>query len=109
MSKRVDDTFAERLLRACRHAGVAYSQTAIADLIGENKQTVDHWMNKGTTPRPTTLFTLASKLRVDAEWLVTGDGEAPPEPDKNQHQIAVVKNSTVSPKSGKKEHKIKKS
>lgn len=108
MSKRVDEGFAERLLLACRHAGVSYSQTAIADLISENKQTVDHWMNKGTTPRPSTLFTLAGKLGVDAQWLATGDGKPPPPRPGWSHELASVTNSTVRRNSGKKEHKIKK-
>jgi transcriptional regulator with XRE-family HTH domain len=109
VSKRVDEDFAVRLLEACRHAGVAYSQTAIADLIGENKQTVDHWMNKGTTPRPATLFTLAGKLGVDAQWLGTGAGKPPPRRPGTHHESVVVTNSTIHRSSGKKEQKIKKS
>jgi transcriptional regulator with XRE-family HTH domain len=81
MSKDLDD-FGTRLLQACRHAGVAYSQSAIGHLIDTNKQTVENWM-KGTVPRADTLFRLADALEVDARWLATGAGIAPG--DSRQH------------------------
>lgn len=71
MSKKIDIDFGERLRQSAEKAGVAYSQTAIADYLGVRKQNVDGWM-KGSLPRADQLFDMADKLKVDPRWFATG-------------------------------------
>lgn len=77
VSRTIDKDFSDRLMSAAQHAGIPYKQTALGDFLGINKQTVDVWMN-GSVPRADTIFDIADKLRVDARWLATGDGEMIP-------------------------------
>ena len=80
MSNKVDD-FPDRLMKAAAHAGIPYSQAAIAGFLGEglNRQTVDTWMN-GSVPKADTLFWTADKFGVDPRWFATGTGEMLPRP-----------------------------
>lgn len=108
MSKKMDGTFAARLLLACNHQGVPYSQQGIADLLDlpDGRSRVDHWINKGVVPRAAIMFKLARKLGVDAyfEWFATGDGMPPPWLDAAAHNaIASVNEVTGQFKSGRME------
>ena len=78
MSKELDTGsggFSARLKQAAEHAGVPYSQQAIASQIREDRRKVDGWMKNDSLPRADVLFTLAERLGVDARWLATGRGE----------------------------------
>lgn len=66
--------FSERLKKACDHSGIGWSQTAIGRALGVSKQTAERWMGDGK-PSADTLFAVADKLKVDARWLATGEGE----------------------------------
>lgn len=67
------EPFRDRLRKAAAHAGVDYSQTAIAKSLGVMKQTVDRWMGDGE-PRPAMVFHIGDKWHVDPRWLATGEG-----------------------------------
>lgn len=68
--------FRDRFKLAAKHAGVEYSQTAIAlSLDLERKQTVDRWMGDGL-PSVKMLYRIADKWGVDPRWLGTGEGSS---------------------------------
>src|SRR3954462_12797494 len=56
--------FNERLREAARHAGVDWSQTAVAKALGYTKQTVDRWFGTGE-PKPAQIFNIADRWNVD--------------------------------------------
>lgn len=66
--------FNDRLREAARHAGVDWSQTAVAKALGYTKQTVDRWFGTGE-PKPAQIFNIADRWKVDPRWLATGDGD----------------------------------
>jgi transcriptional regulator with XRE-family HTH domain len=66
--------FNERLREAARHAGVEWSQTAVAKALGYTKQTVDRWFGTGE-PKPAQIYNIADRWKVDARWLATGEGD----------------------------------
>jgi len=66
--------FNDRLREAARHAGVDWSQTAVAKSLGYSKQTVDRWFGPGE-PKPAQVFAIAEKWKVSPKWLATGDGQ----------------------------------
>lgn len=78
MSKNVD-TFAGRLEIACSDAGIAFSPTAIGDLVEMRRQSAALWM-QGSLPRADVLYRLADALRCDSRWLATGHGDRRPKP-----------------------------
>lgn len=74
MSRKIDNDFSVRLMKAAEHARIPYKQTALGDFLDVNKQTVDQWMS-GSLPRADKMFDVAGRLGVNARWLATGDGE----------------------------------
>lgn len=71
-------TFKDRLQEAARHAGVEFSQAAIARSLGiERRQTVDRWL-EDSVPRQEMIFHIATCWKVDPVWLGTGKGNMVP-------------------------------
>lgn len=69
--------FRDRLKLAAKHAGVEYSQTAIAQSLGVSKQTVDQWMGDGR-PSAEMIYLIADKWKVSPRWLQLDQGEMLP-------------------------------
>lgn len=69
--------FNDRLKSAARHAGVEWSQTAVAKSLGYSKQTVDRWFGPGE-PKPAQIFSIAELWKVSPRWLATGAGPMVP-------------------------------
>jgi hypothetical protein len=68
-------TFKDRLKRAADHAGVEFSQAAIAKSLGiRRRQTVDRWF-EDSEPRQDMIFHIAATWKVNSEWLGTGAGD----------------------------------
>lgn len=81
--------FRDRLKQAAKHAGVEFSQTAIAKSLGlKNKQTVDRWMGDGM-PSPEMIYRIADAWRVDPRWLATDEGDMLPS-SRTAHQPTAV-------------------
>lgn len=71
-------TFKDRLQQAAQHAGVEFSQAAIARSLGiERRQTVDRWF-EDSVPRQEMVFHIATSWKVDPVWLGTGKGSMLP-------------------------------
>lgn len=89
--------FRDRLKEAAKHAGVEYSQTAIAKSLEVSKQTVDQWMANGR-PTPETIFRIADKWRLNPRWLAIGDGEMSSKTLRQQVAVYSVTEGELSPK-----------
>lgn len=77
MNQTKDDDFSgfrERLTGAFAESGMSKSDLARA--IGESPQLLNRWMNSGqkTLPAASYVARLASALRVNVLWLITGEG-----------------------------------
>jgi transcriptional regulator with XRE-family HTH domain len=67
--------FRDRLRLAAKHAGVEYSQTAIAKSLKRvGKQTVDRWMADGM-PSAEMLYHIADTWKVNPRWLAVEQGD----------------------------------
>lgn len=46
-----------------------------AEMIGATSKNIDDWVNKGHTPKGEQLLKFYSKLNINLNWLLAGDGE----------------------------------
>jgi transcriptional regulator with XRE-family HTH domain len=65
--------FSKNLKRLLRERGI--SQKAVADLLGLNPSVVHDWLNGGTPRDPAVLLKLCRTLKIDFQWLMTGEAK----------------------------------
>lgn len=65
-----------RINSAMKSAGL--TQTSLAELMGVTPQAVQKWVKAGNGPKGSRLAKLASILKVNANWIITGEGEKYP-------------------------------
>lgn len=67
-------TFAHRLRELMSTHSL--TQIELASLIGLSQSRVSDWLNSKALPQPRSMRALATALRVDATWLLTGESRA---------------------------------
>lgn len=82
-----------RIEAAMRDAG--HTQTSLAELMGVTPQAVQQWVKGKSHPKGERLKRLASILKADVNWLITGDGDA-----HYKRRIDDSSNAGIAPKLG---------
>lgn len=67
-------TFADRLKMAMEKAGIA-TYKELAEIVGVDPNTVTNWVNKGEIARSSARIVVADALRVNINWLHSGQGK----------------------------------
>ena len=74
MSKEMDSDFRERLIKAAKHANVAFTPQSLGTFLGVDRRKAAVWMS-GSLPRADKLFEFAGRFGVDPRWFATGKGD----------------------------------